>query len=167
MTMTTRISSLPSEETIRGITQEITSSFMDMPGGLLPALQAVQSRFGYIPDEAVPVLGALLQRSRAEIQGVISFYPHLRSRAPGRHIVQVCRAEACQAMQGEALVSHISQQLDTEIETTRADGAVTLESVYCLGLCAQAPALMLDGHPHARMTPQRFDDLLEEMGASS
>lgn len=156
-----------SEDTVQDITEKIAQDFVGQAGSLLPALQAVQGQFGYIPAVSVPVVGKLLQRSRAEIHGVISFYPHLRSQPPGRHVVQVCRAEACQAMQGEVLAQHASQHLSTAFETTRTDGAVTLESVYCLGLCAQAPAIMLDGHPHARMTPQRFDTLLENLDLSS
>ena len=153
----------PADDRIETVSREIAQRFASRPGALLMVLQAIQEHFGYIPAASVPVVGQWLQRSRAEIQGVISFYPHLRQHPAGRHVVQVCRAEACQAMQGEALARHASQRLGMTFETTRTDGMVSLESVYCLGLCAQAPALMLDGQPHARMSPVRLDTLLDDL----
>lgn len=132
----------------------------DMPGALLPVLHAIQHELGCIPDEAVQTVAEALQLSRAEVHGVITFYPHFRTEPAGRHVVEVCRAEACQSMGGESLADHARQHLGCDFHATTADGDVTLEPVYCLGLCAQSPAIMIDGKPHARLTPEKFDRLL-------
>ncbi|MGE0798772.1 MAG: NAD(P)H-dependent oxidoreductase subunit E [Lautropia sp.] len=133
-------------------------------GGLLPALHDVQAAFGCVPGEAVEPIAAAFNLSRAEVHGVVSYYHHFRATPPGRHTVRVCQAEACRAMGAVALLAHAERRLACRAGETSADGAVTLEAVYCLGLCASSPALLVDddaaAQPHARMTPQRLDALL-------
>lgn len=138
----------------------IANAHRDVPGGLLPALHAVQDALGHVPDEAVPVLARVLNRSRAEVHGVLTYYHHFRRTPPGRTVVQVCRAEACQACGAEELLAHAERTLGCPRHATRADGAVSLEPVYCLGLCASSPAVQIDGRLHARVTPDRLDRLL-------
>ncbi|WP_198969635.1 formate dehydrogenase subunit gamma [Xylophilus sp. ASV27] len=127
------------------------------PGALMPLLHAVQDALGHVPAAAVPLMAQALNLSRAEVHGVIRHYPHFREAPAGRHVVQVCRAESCQALGADALMAHAAQVLHCAEHATREDGAVTLEPVYCLGLCASSPAVMVDGRLHARMTPQKFD----------
>ena len=130
------------------------------PGPLLVMLHAIQDAIGYIPSSAVPVLAEELNLSRAEVHGVISFYHHFRDQPPARRRIEVCRAESCQARQGEQLAAHIEKRLDLRFGQTSAEGGVSLHPVYCLGLCSVSPALMIDGEVHARVTPERFDELL-------
>lgn len=134
------------------------------PGGLLPALHAVQDALGHVPDEAVPLLAQAFNRSRAEVHGVISYYHHFRRTPPGRTVVQVCAAEACLACGSEALLAHAERSLGCNRHGTREDGAVTLEPVYCLGLCASSPAVQINDRLHARVTPERLDGLLAAVG---
>lgn len=145
--------------------EAIAQAHRDVPGGLLPALHAVQDALGHVPDAAVPVLAQALNRSRAEVHGVLSYYTHFRRHAPGRCVLQLCVAEACQSMGGQALVEHAEARLGCRVGDTRADGAVTLEAVHCLGLCATAPALQLDERLHARVDPTRLDRLLDGVEA--
>ncbi len=131
----------------------------DEPGALLPILHEVQDLLGFIPKELVPEIALALNLSRAEVHGVVTYYHHFRSERPGRHVVQVCRAEACQARGAEALLAHAEAVLHCKSHSTRADGAVTLEPVYCLGLCALSPALMVNERLHGRVSLQRFDQI--------
>jgi len=133
----------------------------DEPGALLPILHDIQDELGCIPPETVPHVAAALNLSRAEVHGVITFYPHFRSAPAGRHTLEVCRAESCQALGAEGLAEHARRRLGCDFHATSGDGAFSLEPVYCLGLCAQSPAVMLDGQPHARITPERLDRLLD------
>lgn len=136
---------------------------------LLPVLHEIQHRIGHVPDAAVPPLARRFNLSRAEVHGVISYYRHFRRTAPGRHVLQLCQAEACQSMGADALREHAERRLGCrmgERGATSADGSVTLEPVYCLGQCAAAPAMMVDDQPHARITPERFDELLAELMAA-
>ena len=137
------------------------------PGNLLPILHAVQDAIGYIPPAAVPRLAEALQRSRAEIHGVIHFYSHLRDQPAGDTVIEICRAEACQAMGAERLADHARQRLACDFHHTTADGRVTLEPVYCLGLCAQSPAIAINGRPYVRVNPDRLDLLLAEHGVKA
>jgi formate dehydrogenase subunit gamma len=121
--------------------------------GLLPILHAIQDRLGFIPADATPVIAKALNLSRAEVHGVITFYHHFRQEQPAQTIVQVCRAEACQSMGAEALWQHVCQRVNK-------DNAITLEPVYCLGLCSTAPAISVNERPYARMNAARFDLLL-------
>ncbi len=138
----------------------------DRPGALLPLLHAVQEALGHVPDDAVPAIARALNRSRAEVHGVITYYHFFRREAYGRQVVQICRAEACQACGGEGLLSLAERVLGCDRHTTRADGAVTLEPVYCLGLCASSPAMRIGEQLHARVTPERLEALLAQAGVA-
>lgn len=138
----------------------LLASHGQQPGGLLPLLHAVQDALGHVPPAAVPAIAAGFNLSRAEVHGVVSYYHFFRTAPPGRQVVQVCRAEACQACGGEALLAQAEALLGCTVGSTRADGAVTLASVYCLGLCALSPALQIGDRLHARVTPQRLQQLV-------
>jgi len=128
-------------------------------GALLPVLHAVQDALGHVPEAAVPAIARALNLSRAEVHGVVSYYHFFRRTPPGRHLLQVCRAEACQACGADDLLAHAESALGS-------GGSVTLEPVYCLGLCASSPALLIDGRPLARVTPQALDELLAGLRSS-
>jgi formate dehydrogenase subunit gamma len=130
-------------------------------GPLIEILHEVQSEFGCIPSGAVAVLARALNLSRAEIHGVVTFYHHFRSKAPGRHVLQICRAESCQAAGGRLLERRAQQRLGVGFGETTPDGHITLEAVYCLGLCACSPAVMIDNEVHGRVTPERLDALID------
>lgn len=130
------------------------------PGPLVQVLHAVQANLGFIPRAAVPVIAEALNLSRAEVHGVVTFYHYFRQTPPGQHTLQLCQAEACRSMHCENLTAHVKQRLGIEFHDTTQDGRYTLEPVYCLGMCACAPALMIDGEVHGRVTPERFDELL-------
>lgn len=141
------------------------AQYRNQPGPLLQILHAVQDRLAYVPDAAIPVIADALNLSRAEVHGVVTFYHHFRRTPPGRHIVQLCQAEACRSMHCEALTEHVKRRLGVDFHDTSADGRFTLEPVYCLGNCACSPAVMIDGELHGRVTPERFDALVAEQGA--
>jgi formate dehydrogenase subunit gamma len=143
---------------------DILDEYVQVPGPLLLVLHAVQRRLGFIPEEAVPYIAGRLNLSRAEVHGVLSFYHHFRREAPGRHVIQVCRAESCQAMGAERLVQHAQERLGIQFHETTPDGAFTLEPVYCLGNCACSPAVMIDEELFGRVSPDQFDALLAERG---
>jgi len=137
------------------------------PGALLPVLHAVQDALGYVPPESLPLIAHELNLSRAEVHGVVSFYHHFRSTPPGRHIMRLCRAEACQALGARALEAHAKRSLGIDFHATTADGAITLEPVYCLGNCGCGPSLLFDHDElHGRMTPQAFDELIARKRAA-
>ena len=131
------------------------------PGGLLPALHELQDVLGCLPAEWVDEIAQGFNISRAEVHGVITFYPDFRTEPAGRHTLRICRAESCQARGSETLADHARRKLGCDFHATTADGHVSLEPVYCLGLCAQSPAVMLNGEPHAHITPGKLDSLLE------
>ena len=139
----------------------ILADHAGMPGASLPILHEIQRVFGYIPDAAIPMIADALNLSRAEIYGVVTFYHDFRRHPPGQHILLVCRAEACQSMGGAALADHARKILGVDWHGTTADGRITLEPGYCLGLCATAPAVLLDGVPHGRLDPARLDAALD------
>ncbi|EKV32637.1 NAD-dependent formate dehydrogenase gamma subunit [Caenispirillum salinarum AK4] len=140
----------------------IIADHRSLRGALLPILHALQEHFGCIDDAAVPLVAAELNLSRAEVHGVVSFYHDFRRTRPGRHVVKVCRAEACQSMGAERLLDHARRRLSAAPGETTADGAFTLEAVYCLGNCALSPAVMIDDRLHGRVTPARFDALTRQ-----
>lgn len=137
----------------------------DEPGALLPILHDVQDALGYVPAGAVPEIARALNLSRAEVHGVITFYHHFRAEPAGRHVVQLCRAEACQAVGADALGEHACRTLACQWGDTTVDGGVTLEPVYCLGQCASGPAAMIDGQLHGHLTATRFDALVAALDA--
>jgi len=142
--------------------EEIIEGLKDKPGALLPILHGIQDQLGYIPAEAVPVIARELNLTRADVHGVVSFYHHFRSHAPGRHVMQICQAESCQSMGSVALTAHARKQLGIDFHQTTKDKAFTLEPVYCLGNCALSPALTVDGNVYGRVTPERFAQVVEE-----
>ena len=152
------------DQRIAEVLTAIIAQYRDVSGGLLPLLHALQEALGYIPAAAVPAIARGLQLSRAEVHGVISFYHDFRSEPAGKHILQICRAEACQAMGSRVLEAHAKQRLGIDYGDTTADGAISLEPVYCLGNCACSPSVRLDDEIHARVDPARLDTLLDSLG---
>ena len=134
------------------------------PGPLLEILHLVQNELGCVPSDSVPLIASALNLSRAEVHGVVSFYHHFRERPAGQHTIKLCRAEACQAMNGDALAAFAAQRLGVEFGETRSDGKVTLEAVYCLGNCACAPSAMIDGHLRGRLDAQALTALADDWG---
>ena len=130
------------------------------PGALMPVLHAIHDEIGWIPPESHGRLAEALNLSKADVYGVVTFYHDFRSAPPGRHVLKLCRAEACQAMGAEALATRVKAKLGIEFGLTSADGAVTLQPVYCLGNCACSPAVMIDETVYGRVTPKRIDELL-------
>ena len=133
-------------------------------GSMLPILHDLQAAFGCVPPAAVRLVADALNLTRAEVHGVVSFYHDFREQPAGRHVLKLCRAEACQSMDGERLARAFLDRLGVEWGDTTPDGRLTVEATYCLGLCACAPSAMLDGEPIARLTPVSFDDILREAG---
>jgi formate dehydrogenase subunit gamma len=131
-----------------------------LPGALLPILHAVQEALTFVPKDAVPLIARELNLSIAEVHGVVSFYHYFLQERPGRHVVHLCRAEACQALGSVALEAHAKAKLGLDYHGTTSDGAITLEPVYCLGNCALGPSLMVDKQLHGRVTKERFDALV-------
>lgn len=151
----------PTSDDIDAILKEHTH----LEGPLLPILHALQEAFGYVPTQAHAQICEALNISRAELHGVVTFYHDFRANPAGRHVLRICRAEACQAVGGAALAEATLKKLGLEWHGTTANGAVTIEPVYCLGLCACAPAAMLDDRVVGRMDGVRMDALLAEAGA--
>jgi formate dehydrogenase subunit gamma len=143
---------------------DILDEYQRVPGPLLLVLHAVQRRLGFVPEEAVSYIAERLNLSRAEVHGVVTFYHHFRRAAPGRHVLQVCRAESCQAMGAERLAQHVQQRLGIQFHETTPDGAFSLEPVYCLGNCACSPAVMIDDELFGRVSAEQLDALLAERG---
>src|ERR1700726_2703993 len=138
-----------------------------LPGALLPVLHAVQEVLRYVPKDAVPLIARELNLSVAEVHGVVSFYHYFLQERPGRHVMHLCRAEACQALGSVAVEAHAKATLGVDFHGTTRDGAVTLEPVYCLGNCALGPSLMIDQQLHGRITPERFDALMTQSREST
>jgi formate dehydrogenase subunit gamma len=130
--------------------------------GLLAVLSALNETFGYVHRDAIGLAAKALNLTRAEVYGVASFYHDFRERPPGRHVLKLCGAEACQSMGGDALAAHATSELGIGFGETTSDDAVTLERVYCLGLCACAPAALLDDTPHARLDKAAVSSLIDE-----
>lgn len=145
-------------EAVRRIAQDLA----DKPGALLPVLHAVQDEFGYIADDSIPVIADVLNLSRAEVHGVVSFYHLFRTTRPGERTLYICRSEACQSMGARALEAHAKEKLGIGFHETTADGKLSLEPIYCLGNCACSPAVMIDESVHGRVTTERFDELIAE-----
>ena len=144
----------------RGAVESIARELKHKPGALMPILRRIQDECGWVPRESVAVIAEILNLSRAEVHGVVSFYHDFRHSPPGRHRVKVCRAESCQAVGGGALAEHIKRRLKCDFGATSDDGVYSLEPVYCLGNCACSPAVVLDDELLGRVTPERFDRAL-------
>lgn len=148
------------------VVQAVLDEHGDHSDAMLAVLHGIHDQLGYIPDDAVPHIAKRLNLSPAEVHGVIGFYPHFRRTPPGRHVVRLCQAEACQAVGSESLAAHAKARLRCEFGETSADGHVTLEPVYCLGLCASGPSALVDGDQlHAHLTCDRFDALVDVLAA--
>jgi formate dehydrogenase subunit gamma len=141
---------------------EIIASLADVKGGTLVILHALQEAFGYVPEPAIPMIASALNLSRAEVHGVFTFYHDFRREPAGRHVLKLCRAEACQAAGGDALAARAEAKLGIALGNTTPDQRVTLEPIYCLGLCATAPSAMLDGRVVGRLNEARIDALVAE-----
>jgi formate dehydrogenase subunit gamma len=141
---------------------EIIAEHAGQEGATLVILHALQEAFGYVPEAAIPIVAQALNLSRAEVHGVFTFYHDFRHKPAGRHVLKLCRAEACQAAGGDALAARAEAKLGVSIGNTTADERVTLEPIYCLGLCATAPSAMLDGRLIGRLDEARLDALVAE-----
>ena len=142
--------------------REIAAGRAQKPGALLPVLHAVQDHFGFIADDAVEVIADVLNLSRAEVHGVVSFYHLFRTTKPGQRTLYICRSEACQSMGARDLEAHAMNKLGIGFHETTADGKISLEPVYCLGNCACSPAVMIDESVHGRVTSDTLDELIAE-----
>jgi len=143
-------------------TLAIVGELKALEGPLLPILHEIQAEFGFVPQESLPVLARELNLSRAEVHGVVTFYHDYRDHPTGRHVLKLCRAEACQSMGGDRLAERVKALLGIDFHQTTLDGAVTLEPIFCLGLCACAPAAMLDGELHGRLDDASVRELVAE-----
>jgi formate dehydrogenase subunit gamma len=145
--------------------EDILQAHLGLEGPLLPILHAVQAEFGHVPQAVLPQIAKALNLSKAEVHGVVSFYHDFREAPAGRHVLKLCRAEACQAMGADRVADHAQAALGVDWHGTTPDGAVTLEPVFCLGLCACGPAAMLDGRLIGRCDDARVDALIAEVRA--
>ncbi len=145
-------------------TSEIVKQFDAKPEMLVQILQAIVMRYGWVPEDTIRQLADEVNLSRADVYGVVTYYHDFRTEPPGEHIVKICQAEACQAMGSRTLTDHARRSLGTALHETNED--VTLEPVYCLGNCACAPAVMIDGKTHGRVNADRFDELVGAMKES-
>jgi formate dehydrogenase subunit gamma len=141
----------------------IVNALKNQPGALMPILRRIQDDLGWVPPASLPLIAGELNLSRAEVHGVVSFYHDFRHAPPGRNVVRLCRAESCQAMGAVALADHARERLGVDFNATSADGAFTLEAVYCLGNCACSPAVVVNGELLGRVTPALFDDALARL----
>jgi formate dehydrogenase subunit gamma len=142
-------------------TAAVIDELKGLEGPLLPILHGLQEEFGHVPQEALPLVAKALNISNAEVHGVVTFYHDFRREPAGRHVLKLCQAEACQSMGSEAVAAQVKQLLGIGFHETAKDGSVTLEPVYCLGLCACAPSAMLDGEPIGRLDAGRLDEIVE------
>src|SRR4030095_15608509 len=142
---------------------DILARMSDEPGPLFPILHAIQDAMGWVPEATVPQIAKALNRSRAEIHGVITFYHHFRTHPVGKHMVQVCRAEACQSMGCVELEAHAKKSLGIDWHGTTADGQISLEAVFCLGNCALSPSIRVDNDIVGRVSKERFDEVIAEL----
>ena len=147
------------------IVTAIINLYKEIPGPLLIILHAVQAELDCIPSGVVPLIAEGLNLSRAEIHGVISFYHFFRTRPAGRYIVQICRAESCQAMGSRQLEVHAKNTLGVDYHETTEDGLITLEPVYCLGNCACSPAVRVGDQIHAHVRAESFNTIISELAS--
>lgn len=157
----------PNEQTVEPVVRAIIDDCKDEPGALLPLLHAIQGAHGYIPEASLSAIAKALNRSRAEVYGVITYYPHFRMTPPARHRIQVCRAEACQARGANQLIAQIERKLGCTLHAQTTDGAIALEPIYCLGQCAVGPNILVDETTlHARVDGAMMDQLINALGAA-
>jgi len=142
------------------VVREIIARYRGEQHELLPLLQEVQQRLGYVPHDALQTIADGLNLSRAEVFGVATFYHDLKDAPGGRHRLQICGAEACQAVGCRQLEAHAQRVLGIEVGGTTVDGTITLERAYCFGNCAAGPTIRLDDSIHGRVTTERFDAIV-------
>jgi formate dehydrogenase subunit gamma len=152
---------------LQEIVESAIASHRGKVGALLPVLHSIQDKLGHVPKQAVPMIAQAMSLSRAEVHGVMSFYHDFRGEPAGKHIIHLCRAEACQAMGSRELEQHVMDRLGIGYGETTADGLVSLEPVYCLGNCACTPSIRVNDDIHARVTAQKFDELIDRLEAES
>jgi formate dehydrogenase subunit gamma len=140
---------------------DIIAPYLALEGPAMPMLHAVQAAFGYVPESAVPVIANALNVSRAEIHGLISFYHDFRHAPAGRTVLKLCRAEACQSRGADRLAAHAQDRLAITWHETTPNGAVTLEPIFCLGLCAAAPCAMVNHRTIARLDTTKLNAILD------
>lgn len=141
---------------------DIINRMKDMPGALLPILHEIQTHLRYVPKQSIPDIAHALNLSQAEVHGVMTFYHEFRDHPPGKHVVKICRAESCQSMGSEQIEAKAKAILEVDYHGTSSNGEITLEPVYCLGMCACSPAVMINDELHARVTPEQLTDLLTQ-----
>src|SRR5580700_1272572 len=144
------------------VAQQRIQELLHLDGPLLPILQALQEEFGYVDEAAEPLVAEALNLTRAEVHGVVTFYHDFRRAPAGRHVVKLCRAEACQAAGSDALAARAQRRLGVAFGDTTADGRVTLEPIYCLGLCSISPSAMIDGRIVGRLDEKKLDAIIAE-----
>lgn len=154
---------MPDQSAIIARVSEIIAAHQGVEGPLLPILHAIQHQFGHVPQAALPVIAQALSLTKAEVHGVMSFYHDFREEPAGRHVVKLCRAESCQSVGADRVAAHAQARLGVDWHGTTPDGAVTLEPVFCLGLCACGPAAMVNGRLVGRVDEARVDALLAEV----
>ena len=152
---------IPTEERVR----DIIADHVGLEGPLLPIFHAIQAEWGHVPQMAIAVIAEALNIGRAEVHGTMSFYHDFRTEPAGRHVVKLCRAEACQAVGADSLADHARSKLGVDWHQTTKNGNVTLEPVFCLGLCACGPAALVDGKVVGRMDKAKLDRIIAEVGA--
>ncbi|MER8534430.1 formate dehydrogenase subunit gamma [Mesorhizobium sp. M1005] len=153
----------PASTEIASRTAAIIHELEGLEGPLLPILHGIQEEFGYVPQDALPVIAEALNISRAEVHGVVTFYHDYRSQPAGRHVLKLCQAEACQSMGSDAIAAKLKSLLGIGFHETTRDGSVTLEPVYCLGLCACSPSAMLDGEVIGRLDDEKLNEIVAEV----
>lgn len=141
--------------------RDIIARHQTREGALLPILHDLQDAFGCVPEAATPLIAQMPNLSRAEVHGVITFYHDFRREKPGRSVLKLCRAEACQSVGGEDVAAAVQERLGIGFGETTPDGQVTLDAVYCLGLCACAPAAMWNGDVIGRVESRTIHALLD------
>ncbi|MGZ8984087.1 MAG: formate dehydrogenase subunit gamma [Methylotenera sp.] len=156
---------LQTEQDLNAKIDALIAQHQHMSGALLPLLHAIQDNIGYVPESSYNHISKALSLSVAEVHGVVTFYHHFRTHKPGRHILQICRAESCQSMGSEALEAHAKKCLNIDYHQTTPDQAITLEPVYCLGNCARSPAVMMDEEVYGRVSAADLDALVAEATA--
>lgn len=154
---------MPANTEIIASVTPIIERWKDEEGPLLPILNGILRELGYVPREAIPVIADALNLTRADVYGVVSFYHDYRQEPPGRHVLKLCRAEACQALGGEAVAEKLQKLLGVRFGETSIDGSVTLEPVYCLGLCACGPSAMLDGEVIGHLDDDKVAEIAAEV----
>ena len=155
----------PASTDIAARTAAVVAERRNLEGPLLPILHELQAEFGHVPKESLPVIAEALNLSNAEVHGVVTFYHDFRKEPAGRHVIKLCRAEACQSMGGDAIAARLQALLGIGFHETTKDGSVTLEPVYCLGLCACAPAALVDGEPVGRLDDEALAAIAAEVRA--